>query len=332
MSDTEMRLDPLRETWTIFSRSRLMRPAFAGMGAVTGESPFLAGRENFTPQALHTSPHEGGPWRVRAFPNRLPALTIEGNPIRRGAGFYDKADGVGAHEIIVESAAGEPVESLGLPQIVEVIHAWKARMLDLRKDVRMRSFFIVKDHGAPAGARVAHSVSQLIASAEIAPALRQKLDAARNFFATKKRSIFAEVIQEELSHSDRVVHENGSFVGFCPFAARAPFEIAIYPKSAGADFPSISEEAAMHLADAIKVCLQRLRRALGDSPYHFILTTAPSRTSRTDHWLTIDEDFRWHIEIVPRLEPVNAAELATGYFWNTVFPEDAAEFLRGIKL
>ena len=92
-------------------------------------------------------------------------------------------------------------------------------MLDLGKDSRMRSFFVVKNAGAAAGSSVAHAVSQIIALAVVPPALKEKLQAAQEFFERHKRSVFDDIASEEL----RV----GRFVSFtrtaeCWFFARMP--------------------------------------------------------------------------------------------------------------
>ena len=48
-------------------------------------------------------------------------------------------------------------------------------------------------------------------------------------------------------------------------------------------------------------------------------------------WL-LDFDFRWHIEILPRLYFRGGVELATGCWLNNVWPEVAAAHLRAIEL
>src|SRR5438874_727653 len=86
------------------------------------------------------------------------------------------------------------------------------------------------------------------------------------------------------------------------------------------------------LANLLKTALQTLSRALNAPAYHLMLVTAPARTSRRDQWNTLEQDFRWHIEIVPRLFPASGFELGTGSFLNTVWPETAAEYLRKIEV
>ena len=49
----------------------------------------------------------GGPngpgWDVRVVPNKFPALQVEGDLDRQGEGLFDKMNGVGAHEVIIET-------------------------------------------------------------------------------------------------------------------------------------------------------------------------------------------------------------------------------------
>jgi len=166
----------------------------------------------------------------------------------------------------------------------------------------------------------------------VPPDLRTKLDVARDFYERKGRSIFEDLLAEEMRSGSRLVYENNGFALFCPYASRAPFEQMIVPKRQCPDFHGISDQEISQLADVLKNALQKLNRALNHPAYNLVLTTAPTRTSRRDHWNTIDQDFRWHIEIVPRLYHSGGFELATGCHVNTVLPETAADYLRKIEI
>jgi len=335
MQKNEMRLDPLTEAWTIFSEARAARPAFGSVRKEAEErplpDPFVAGREQFAPHTLHTA-SEHGDWKVRVVPNRAPALRVEGDPTRHAEGFYDRMDGVGAHEVIIEAPGEQALEDLSLHDIEKVIGAWKIRMVDLMRDPRMRSFAVVKNVGHAAGGLTNHAVSQLLAMAVIHPVLKTKLTIARHFFEQKKRSIFEDILSEEVRTGTRLVYENNGFAVFCPYASRAPFEMAIYPKRQCPDFHGLSDQEMAQLADALRNALRKLSIAVGHPPYNLMLFTAPTRTQRHDHWTTIERDFRWHIEIVPRLQHFGGFELGTGCWVNSVWPETAAEYLRGVEL
>ena len=85
----------------------------------------------------------------------------------------------------------------------------------------------------------------------------------------------------------------------------------------------------MQLADVLRAALRKLAAALGHPAYNLMLFTAPTRVPSTDRWVTLDRDFRWHIEILPRLQHIGGVELATGCWVNSVWPEIAADYLRG---
>ena len=328
MDKTEFRLDPLTQEWTIFSESRALPPT---TGAVTGEqfdaSPFRAGLERFASHSLHQDGGSFG-WQVRVVPNRAPTLRVEGDHTQNGDGFYERLDGVGAHEIVIEDPGERRFEELPMDEIAKVVGAWRARIEDLMRDGRLRAFTVVKNTGRAAGQTLAHSVSQVLALAIIPPALRRKLDSARAYFAAKKRSLFADLLEEEQRRASRIVYENAGFVVFCPYAASAPFELAVWPKRQSPDFHLVNGDEIAQLADALRIVLAKLNRALDHPAWNLTLTTAPSRTPLASKWATLDEDFRWHISIVPRLHPVGGFEMATGCHVNGVWPEVAAEFLR----
>jgi len=333
MHKNEMRLDPLTDEWTLFSEARAHQPTVPSIleerDELAAANPFLAGLEKYTAHTLHQV-ERGGEWVVRVVPNRAPVLRVEGDPTRHGDGFYDHMDGVGAHEVIVETSDRRALEALDLWQIEQVILAWKLRILDLMRDARLRSFSVVKSVGRSAGALVPHALSQLIALAVIPARLKRKLEVARSFYSQKKRSIFEDILGEEVRSGARVVYENHGFCVFCPYASRAPFEMALYPKRQSADFHAITEEEVVQLADALQAALLRLNAALDHPPYHLALITAPTRTLRLDHWGSLDLDFRWHLELLPRLYASSPLELATGSWVNGVWPEVAAECLRGV--
>ncbi|PYM17474.1 MAG: hypothetical protein DMD81_08830, partial [Candidatus Rokuibacteriota bacterium] len=62
---------------------------------------------------------------------------------------------------------------------------------------------------------------------------------------------------------------------------------------------------------------------LGDPPYNFMLHTAPLREPALAH-------FHWHLEIIPKLTRVAGFEWGSGFFINSVRPEDAAAALREV--
>ena len=104
------------------------------------------------------------------------------------------------------------------------------------------------------------------------------------------------------------------------------------PRRQSADYHAIQPDEILQLADAMKVTLQKLSKALNQPQYNYIVHTAPARRPRQGYWTTIDLDFRWHIEILPRLTLIAGFEVGSGFYINPTPPEDAAQYLREIAV
>jgi len=106
----------------------------------------------------NTLPNQPG-WRVRVVPNRYPALQIEGDLDRTGLGIYDMMNGIGAHEVIIETPDHTPDTMLyEQEQMHKVISAYAERYKDLRRDRRFRYILIFKNKGKAAGASLEHPI------------------------------------------------------------------------------------------------------------------------------------------------------------------------------
>ena len=117
------------------------------------------------------------------------------------------------------------------------------------------------------------------------------------------------------------------FVAFTPFASRFPFEMWVLPKKHSADFAHLPVGERAALARILKLVLTKLKKALVDPPYNIILHTAPFRMPKAGYWRTIDDDFHWHLEIMPRLTRTAGFEWGSGFYINPTPPEDAAKYL-----
>ncbi len=335
----ELRKDPVVGRWIVFSPERQIRPERYRCEemppARPEDDPFLEGHETYTPPELYAIRPNGGAanspgWQVRVVPNRFPALRVEGDLEKEAIGFYDRMNGIGAHEVIVETPHPKlPLEKQSLQGVTRVLEACRSRILDLSKDIRMHYILIFKNQGARAGATMPHAHTQLIALPVTPIVVKEKLTAARAYYLEKDRNLFEDILKAERKAGDRVVFENDGFTAFCPFASRFPFETCLMPRRQQADFHATSDADLVHLAEALQKTLAAYATALNHPDYNLILHTAPFRRSRRpDSWTTIDADFRWHIEILPRLTGVAGFEFGTGFYINPTLPEEAANVLR----
>ena len=331
----ELRKDPVVGRWVIISTERSRRPGHYTPEASNGAqafSPFTEGREDMTPPEVYAERPNGSKrdtagWLVRVVPNKFPALEIEGTLDRRGEGLYDKMNGIGAHEVVIETPdPGLQFADLPPEQIRRVLVAWRERMLDLKRDTRFRYVLVFKNHGAGAGATLEHSHSQIIATPIIPKMVQEELDGARRYFELKERPVFSDIIDQETGEGQgrRVILRTGRYIVLAPFAPRFPFETWILPVARRAAFHTLDDPDEMYeLATTLKETLGRLNAALDSPPYNLVLHTAPLAEPDVPY-------FHWHLEIMPKLTRVAGFEIGSGFYINPTPPEDAAQFLRDV--
>ncbi len=91
---------------------------------------------------------------MRVVPNKFPALEIEGQLNKRGEGIYDMINGVGAHEVIIESPRHLiSTSELSEEQLREVFWVYRDRLVDLKKDQRLVYGMIFKNVARRPGPR-----------------------------------------------------------------------------------------------------------------------------------------------------------------------------------
>jgi len=340
----ELRYDPIQKRWVIIASERGSRPddfPIKNEPTPEGFCPFCEGNEGKTPpeiaavRANGSGPNQPG-WQVRVVPNKFPALRIEGNMDRKGIGVHDWMNGVGAHEVIIET----PQHNLNLADarvehIEHVIRMYRQRLVDLLRDHRFKYILIFRNYGAAAGASLSHPHTQIIASPVTSVTLARELTSAKQHYTQKERCLFCDVIQQEIESGERIVVATEEFVALTPFASRFPFEIFIAPRSHHHSFAEISDHMIRRLAAVLKEVLLRSKKCLNDPPYNFLIHTIPNvkaRPRRRDYWDTIEVDFHWYIEFMPRLTRIAGFEWGTGFYINPTAPEEAAKYLRDVEL
>src|SRR4029453_6148362 len=223
---SELRKDPVTGRWVIISTERRKRPTDFRLESVQiapdSSCPFCAGHEQMTPRELLAYGRNGSGqgsagWPLRGVPNQFPVLRVEGQLDRQGEGLFDKMNGIGAHEVIIESPRHEDtLATLDDESIERVLWAARERVQDLKRDQRFRYIIIFKNHGAAAGASLDHSHTQLIALPIVPREVRDEVDGSRLHYQTKERCVFCDILRQEETEGRRLIAENADLVAVAP--------------------------------------------------------------------------------------------------------------------
>ena len=211
---SELRKEPVSGRWVIIASERALRPTdfkSTHQPVKSDSCPFCEGNEEKTPPEITAYREKGTKantrgWRVRVVPNKFPALQIEGEQNKHREGIYDMMNGIGAHEVIIES----PKHALSLTaldnkNVEEVLWCYKERLTELKKDKRFVYGLLFKNVGASAGASLEHSHSQLIATPIVPQQVINEITGAETFYKNNGRCLYCDMIQQEIDTNYRIV-------------------------------------------------------------------------------------------------------------------------------
>lgn len=326
----ELRKDPITGRWVIIATDRVRRPSDFSRESVPPPSarfcPFCYGSEQKTPLEVLAYRQQGPPnspgWSVRVVPNKFPALGIEGDLNRQGDGIYDKMNGVGAHEVIIETPDHKlTLAEMPEKQVEEVLWAFRDRINDLKRDHRFRYIVVFRNYGEAAGASLEHPHSQLIALPVIPKRVLEELKGSRTYFDFKERCIYCDIIRQETAAGVRLVAETDLFLVMEPYAPRFPFETWILPKRHESHFEDADAPTFQNLAWMLRSTLRKIEKVLERPAYNLIIHSSPVQEPPLQY-------YHWHIEVIPKLTKVAGFEWGTGFYINPTPPEESAKFLR----
>ncbi len=327
---SELRKDPIINRWVIISTERAKRPSDLLVEKSRprgGFCPLCPGNEDKTPSEVfafrdQNSSINGSGWKLRVVPNKFPALVIEGDLNRQKEGMYEKMQGIGAHEVIIETTDHNAnASTLSVIDFKNILFAYQQRTNELKKDSRFRYISIFKNYGEVAGASMEHPHSQVIALPVAPKRAVEEMSGAEEYYEKNKSCVFCDIVKQELKVRNRIVVENDHFLAFEPYAPRFPFETCVLPKEHMSSFEATGNDLFGSMADCLSLVLKKINKALGFPPYNYILHNSPTDNSENDF-------YHWHFEIIPRLTKVAGFEWGTGFYINPTPPEQAAQHLR----
>ncbi|MFA4967674.1 MAG: galactose-1-phosphate uridylyltransferase [Candidatus Margulisiibacteriota bacterium] len=330
----ELRQNPATKEWVIIATERAKRPEdftpakIEEKVEVKNHCPFCEGNEASTPSEIlayrtyGTKPDAPG-WWIRIIPNKFPALIPRGGIQRmKQEDFFRYMDGVGEHEIIIESPKhDESIATMDPKQVEEIFLAYRERYITLSQDPRFEMVIIFKNHGAAAGTSVLHPHSQVIATPITPLHIRHRLEEAMRYFDDNGTCVFCDMVKKEIAVNERIVFKTENFISFVPFAASSPFLTIVIPKNHYSSFETTTPERIKELSYLMKTVLTKIYTSMKNPDFNFVIRSSPCHEKNVEY-------YHWHIEIVPRVTAVAGFELGSGIYINTVIPEQAARFLR----
>lgn len=330
---SELRQNLITRDWVIVAKERAKRPdEFTQQNkhvthapAYQARCPFCLGNEDDSEIELLLlgDRHD---WKVRSVLNKYPALSTDKEPDMQVEGTYRSMNGFGIHEVIIEHPFHNVTTALlDVNEVANILRAYRQRYAEIRKDPRIKTITIFKNHGQRAGTSLEHPHSQIAATPIVPSQIRNRIAEAMRFIDDTGECLFCRTLNDELAASIRVIVDSQYFVAFIPYAALSPFHTWIFPRRHTSSFDDINDAEILDLAYNLKTVLAQLYYGLNNPDYNYTIRSIPTDEQFTDY-------FHWYIAIVPRLSYTAGFELGSGMYINTVTPEDSADFLRRVEI
>ncbi|MBT4825050.1 galactose-1-phosphate uridylyltransferase [Candidatus Woesearchaeota archaeon] len=325
---TELRKDYLLERYVIIAAGRGKRPhQFTDEKKETSAKKcfFCPGSEDQTPKEIYRV-GSANDWKIRVFPNKFAAVNENRDKndaeIKTHNEFFTFAEGVGNHEVVVETPDHEKqLVDLDVDEMVDVFKTYILRIKELEQKKDVKYVLVFKNHGKDAGTSLVHSHSQIVAY-NLVPTIIQQKEKAIAKYAEKAANnnsephcAYCKILNIEKT-SDRKVFENNNFVCFTPYASRMPYEVLFFPKRHVVSVKYLNDGELYDLCDLLKKVLVKLKEF--NASYNFYLHNGTGK----------EHQFHFHVELLPRITKWAGFELGSETIINTTSPEDAALFYR----
>ena len=327
---SELRRDLVTQDWVVIATGRAKRPHdFAAQKKPRFRQPKKdCPFEYLHKEAVLAYAMDGGTkpsqWWAQVIPNKYPAFAKGTCAAFEAEGPYEKTQGVGFHEVVITRDHTRAIAEMSDQEVELIIRAYQERYLKMKKDECVQYVSIFHNQGRLAGASISHPHSQIIATPVVPPDVWRSIHGSKKYYEKYKTCVHCVMIRHEMQEGVRLIHENEGFISFAPYASRTAFEMRVFPKEHRARFEDIGLHDRMLLSQALRISMGKIAHGVNDPDLNFFLHTAPVKNGHTY--------YHWHFEIVPKTAIWAGFEIGTGIEISTIAPEDAAGFLRKIKV
>ena len=263
-------------------------------------------------------------WLIRTVPNMFPAFAPPKTPLDAQNIMQNDSFGyaIGHHEVLIETPNhNDHPPNTPLPQLVNVINAYKDRLNEISIKPYVQYVQIFRNHGVEAGASLSHPHSQIIATPFTPTIPKEEMTASETYYNNHGTCFYCDITKKE-RQTERHILDNDYFEVFSPYASVHPMEFWIVPKRHSMNILDLSNDEIQSFAQTIQTMFKGLKDLVNDPPYNFGIHLSIDKN--------LQECYHWHLEVYPHLAIWAGFEKSTGMYINTITPETAAQELRKI--
>ncbi len=255
---------------------------------------FCLGNEHMTPDMVYESPNK----HCRIIKNKYPAIN----------------EATGLHEVIIDTCEHtKKLYEQSIDEFLETLIGLKTREEHHYNVSKVKYVQIFKNNGRQAGASMEHSHFQLIGMNYVPDKINT---ITKNFKKHREKNNSCYLCSLEEGKHCFTIYDNDEFRAVTMYDAVYAFCIDILPKKHITCLHKFSDTSLQKLSDCILKSLQSLEKVKKNLDYNILFFS------------NLDENFHFHLKIVPRKGKFGGFELSSGNYICSVLPEKAMEILK----
>lgn len=305
MQKSEIRKDYLMEKYVIITPGRAKRPRDIKEQTIikrVAACPFCSDELN---QKNIVDQINGPDGKIISLKNIFPAVTL------------DNQKAYGAQEVIVETPGDKKeLHDLSEEQIEQILKMYAKRTAALSKVKNIEYILCFKNQGSKAGASIVHAHSQVFATSFLPPDIKEELKLSHEYQLDHKTCAYCDTIKKEMK-SPRAIYEDKFIACFAPYASQYHYEAWIFTKRHLDNITKLNDNEFKSFAKTLKKILLKISEL--DLSFNYFL-----------HQVISDNTQHFYLKIQPRDSVWAGVELGSGLVINSLPPEEAAKFYRGL--
>jgi len=335
----EKRWHPILEQWVVYAAHRNSRPWSvdkAGFGESIKKNSYEADCYLCPCNSRIHDAQNPGYKGVFVFDNDHPVVGMDAPVLAKAdqnEGLYHKASARGVARVICYhdrhdlSMATIPTEA-----VEDVFLTFQAQTIELAQKLEIQSVFLFENRGELVGVSNPHPHCQLYAPDFVFGHVQEGLFASAKHRARTGRSLFSDIVAEEIKARSRIIAENEHAVAFVPFFARWAYEVMVFPKGEHQTLATMNDK---ELRDLAKIYQEVVRRydGLFNAEFPYVMSLLQAPVDGEDYY-----NYSVHLWLQPPLRRPDlqkfpaGPERGGGNFMADTIPEEKAAELRAVKL
>ena len=328
----EERWHPLREEWVIVAAHRQARPWLGEtVSPQADEIPAYQPDCYLCPGNTRSSGAVNPDYRgVYVFDNDHPCVGAESplEPMPALSPYRSRrADGI-ARVVCYTPRHDLTLARMSPAEVAALVESWRRETRDLGAHSQVKQVLIFENKGEVVGVSNPHPHGQIYATNFTWKTFDTELEAQRRYARETGRALFADIIDAEHRHGERVLYEDEHTIAFVPYFARYAYEVYVAPKRRVPHVSELADAETESLARALKNVTVRYDN-LWRQPFPYVMPLHQAPTDGGDY-----RDFHFFIGFLPplrrpgTLKYLAGPEIGGGNFLSDTSPDEKAAELR----